>query len=691
VIESYRHFLSWLGKALGKQPAPSPGGGSAPASGSDRPELQLRESEARFRGLVENACVGIYRTSTDARFLVANPAMIKIMGYTSFEELATLSFEDKANQKEYPRDEFRKRMERDGFVIGWETWWTRPDGTKIFVRESATAIRDAEGRVLYYDGILEDISQSKKATEQALGESEERFRTLASATFEGIAIVEDEKWVDVNDQILRMLGYRRSEMLGRPAIDFVSPEYRDVVVESMRAQSEEAYEFHLLRKDGTSFPVEARARIVREGDRTLRMTAFRDITDQRQFEQRQRSLEEQMRQMQKMEALGTLAGGIAHDFNNILTGILGNLQLAGIEMSGDHPAFDSVSSAEQAARRARELVSRILSFSSPTQGKKRVAPMGPTVLEAVKLLRAGMPGRVQILADIDPDCPDAEFDPGQIHQVIMNLGTNSAHAMGEAGGEISIALRCVEPSAELIAKHPNITPAHAIRLDVSDNGRGMGPEVIQRIFEPFYTTKEFGKGTGLGLAMVHMVMRGHNGAITVESKEGVGSTFSLYFPRPVKVPDDPVREVSTPESAELAPFGDGRAILLVDDEDAVRIVGAKILKRLGFVASSFAMPGQALDAFRAAPASFSAVISDIAMPEMTGLELASKMLSIRNDTPIILISGNFKVGSTRNTLPPGVSSFISKPFDARELADAIRTVLERISREKAVPGREFAG
>jgi CheY-like chemotaxis protein len=334
-----------------------------------------------------------------------------------------------------------------------------------------------------------------------------------------------------------------------------------------------------------------------------------------------------------------------------------------------------VASAEQAARRARELVSRILSFSSPTQGKKRVAPMGPTVLEAVKLLRAGLPGRIQIRAHIDPDCPDAEFDPGQVHQVIMNLGTNSAQALGEAGGEISIALRCIEPSAALIGQHPKITPAHAIRLVVSDSGCGMAPEVIRRIFEPFYTTKEFGKGTGLGLAMVHMVMKGHNGAITVESREGMGSTFSLYFPRPAKTPNEPGKEVSIPESFELVPFGDGRAILLVDDEDAVRIVGAKILKRLGFVPSSYAMPRQALDAFRADPTGFSVVISDIAMPEMTGLELSSELLSIRNDIPIILISGNFKIGSNRNSLPPWVKCFVNKPFDAQELADAIRSVL----------------
>ena len=669
MIESHRHILSKLKKVLGKEPDPP----SAVAE-TDGSQL-LRESEARFRGLVENACVGIYRTSTDARFLVANPAMIRIMGYTSFEELALLSFEDKANQREYPREDFRKRMERDGFVIGWETWWTRPDGTKIFVRESATAIRDADGRILYYDGILEDISQSKKKTEQALGESEDRFRTLASATFEGIVIVENERWVDVNDQILHMLGYGRDEILGRPAIDFVSPKDRDAVVESMRVHSEEACEFELLRKDGTTFQVEARARTVRAGDRTLRMTAFRDITEQRQSEQKQRSLEEQMRQMQKMEALGTLAGGIAHDFNNILTGILGNLQLAGIEMSGDHPAFESVASAEQAARRARDLVSRILSFSSPRQDRKSLGRLGPTVMEAVKLLRAGLPSRVHIRVSIDPDCPEVEFDPGQIHQMIMNLGTNSSQAVGESGGVVSITLQCLEPSVALIERHPEITPAHSIRLVVSDDGCGMPPEVIQRIFEPFYTTKDFGKGTGLGLAMVHTVMKGHKGAIIVESKEGAGATFSLYFPRAANPPGGVAREMSTPELIELAPFGNSRAILLVDDEDSVRILGTRILRRLGFMPSGYMLPREALAAFRADPGRFSAVISDIAMPEMTGLQLAGELLSLRKDIPIILISGNFKIDANRNLLPAGVRCFVHKPFDALELANAIRSVL----------------
>ncbi len=639
----------------------------------DRSEGRLRESEYRFRGFVENASVGIYRTSPQGRFLLANEATLKIMGYRSFEELSTLSFEDKANQREYPRAEFRRQIEEQGSVRGWETWWTRPDGSRVFVRESATAIRDASGVVMYYDGILEDISQSKK-TEQALVDSEERFRTLSSAAFEGIVIVEDSHWVDVNDQALAMLGYERHEAVGRPVTDFVRPEFRAEVSSRIADRDEQSYEIELVRKDGTTFPVEARAKEVRAGGRRVRMTALRDITEKRAQEQRQRNIEQQMRTMQKMEALGTLAGGIAHDFNNILTGILGNLQLAGIELPRDHGAYESVASAEQAARRARDLVGRILSFSSPGQKRMSVASLGATVLEAVELLRAGLPSQVDIRAEIDPRCPAVAFDPGQIHQVIMNLGTNSAQAMDARGGVISIRLRSEVPDRSLIERHPKVTPAHRVRLEVADNGGGIPASVMQRIFEPFFTTKDFGKGTGLGLAMVHTVVTAHEGAVTVESTEGVGTTFSLYFPvAAAEAPASPAPE--SPQASSLHPFGQGRRILLVDDEDPARTVAGKLLSRLGFDASCHAGPREALEAFRTAPASFAAVISDVAMPGMTGIELAQELYRVRPDVPVLLVSGNFRIDPQRHRLGPNIRGMIQKPFDVNDLVSAVRQAI----------------
>jgi signal transduction histidine kinase/CheY-like chemotaxis protein len=411
------------------------------------------------------------------------------------------------------------------------------------------------------------------------------------------------------------------------------------------------------------------------GERVLRMTALRDITERRQNEQRQKNLEEQLRQMQKMEALGTLAGGIAHDFNNILTGILGYLQLAGMDVPRGHPAYGALESAEKASERARDLVARILSFSRLEQDNRAPAAIGPVVLEAVQLLKAGVPGGVELRTEIDADCPPVVLDPGQIHQVIMNLGTNSIHAMGAAGGVLSVELRHVEPSSELRERHPQVSAAHSVCLTLRDNGCGMDETVQKRIFEPFYTTRTFGKGTGLGLAMVHAIMNSHNGAIVVESSPGAGTRFDLYFPAAPSRAPAPAGDAHPNRRKHLVPFGNNRGIMIVDDEDAVRIVAESLLRRFGFRPTGFAQPLDALKAFRADPHGFCAVISDLTMPEMTGLELAGNMLAVRPGMPIILTSGFLQSDVQQKARESGVKSVIKKPFDVHELMAHVRSAL----------------
>jgi CheY-like chemotaxis protein len=372
-----------------------------------------------------------------------------------------------------------------------------------------------------------------------------------------------------------------------------------------------------------------------------------------------------------MEALGTLAGGIAHDFNNILTGILGNLQIAQMDLSKGHPSYPALESADHAAHRARALVARILSFSRPRQDNHAPGPLGPTVLEAVELLRAGLPGGMEI----DPNCANVDFDSGQIHQAIMNLGTNSAHAISDSGGAISISLRPVKPSQSLMDLHPQVTAAHSVCLSVRDNGSGIRPEVLKRMFEPFFTTKSFGQGTGLGLAMVHTIMTGHKGAIIVESSPGYGTRFDLYFPAAVDPTASAVPAYQTPRPGRLAPFGRNRQIMLVDDEDSVRLVGANLLKRLGFLPSAFARATDALDAFKAKPEDFCIVISDLTMPGMTGVELARHVLAIRTSIPFILTSGHLQVDARQSALQTGIRSVIAKPFEVDDLVRQIQSAL----------------
>jgi PAS domain S-box-containing protein len=641
---------------------------------SKRTAAALAANEERFRSFIENASVGIYRSTPEGRIVMANPTLVRIMGYDSAEELMARDLEKEGYEPGYSRSEFKAAIEGAGVVDGLETAWKKQDGTTIYVRESANVIRGPDGRVQYYDGIIEDISERKKA-EQALRESEERFRNLTAAAFEGVVITENGRILDINDQALRMLGYERAEMIGRAVADFVSPETRAIVADAIGAQREVTYKHQLVRKDGTRLHVEAQARMTRLGNQTLRVTALRDITEQLQAEQRQKNLEEQLRQMQKMEALGTLAGGIAHDFNNILTGILANLQLAEMDLASEHAASASVKAAYQASIRARDLVARILSFSRLEKDNRAPAPLGPVVLEAVQLLRVGLPANIEIRTEIEAECPFVVCDAGQIHQVIMNLGTNSIHAMAGAGGSLTVELRAVRPDRDLLERHPQVSASHAVRLSLRDTGCGMDSAVMKRIFEPFYTTKTFGKGTGLGLAMVHAIIKSHNGAIVVQSIPGAGTSFDLYFLAAVSRSPKPGADPREAKPGDLEPFGAGRRVILVDDEEPVRTIGSSILRRFGFAPVVFARPVEALEAFRSNPRYFSVVISDLTMPEMTGLELARQIQAIDPTIPIILASGYFHTEAQQEAHASGVYSVINKPFEVFELIEQIRAAL----------------
>jgi PAS domain S-box-containing protein len=637
-------------------------------------EQSLRESEERFRSFIENAGVGIYRSTPDGRILMANPALLVLAGYDSFEEMALRNLETDNYEPSYPRREFRETIEREGRLSGWEVTWTRRDGSRIFVRESAAVIRGADGRALYYDGIVEDISERKKA-EQALRESEERFRNLTEAAFEGLVITENGRILDINDQGLRLFGCERSDMIGRNASDFVSPGALEAMREHFRTGRKGAHEHELVRKDGSRFHAEAHSRVTRMGSRTLRMTAIRDVTERRQAEQRQRVLEEQLRQMQRLEALGTLAGGIAHDFNNILTGILGNLQIAEMDLPAGHPAYVALESADRASRRARDLVARILSFSRPEQEHRAAAPLGPIVRETAQLLSVGLPATMAVRTEIDPGCPSVVFDPVQIHQVIMNLGTNGLHAMRGRGGVLLVELRTAAPGAELRERHPQLNDGHTVRLTLQDSGCGMEADVVKRIFEPFYTTKTSGQGTGLGLAMVHSIMMSHQGAIVVESVPGSGTRFDLYFPAAVEPAPDAKPGARAAGRGGFEPFGRGRKVLLVDDDDAILSIGSNLLARLGFSPVVYSRPTDALGAYLGDPSGFSLVISDLTMPGMNGIELTSQILAVRPDIPVILTSGYLNADAQKRARESGVRCLINKPFDVRELVAQVRIVL----------------
>ena len=384
-----------------------------------------------------------------------------------------------------------------------------------------------------------------------------------------------------------------------------------------------------------------------------------------------RRLEEQLLQAQKMEAIGTLAGGIAHDFNNILAAIMGYAELASLDTEEGTKAKYNLQQSIRASHRAKDLVQQILAFSRQGRQERRPLDIGPIVKEGLKLLRASLPATIEIRREIEKDLGAIEADPTQIHQVLMNLCANAGHAMEERGGVLGVYLEKVEVEREGLAVSAGVEPGWYLRLRVSDTGAGMAPEVLKRIYDPYFTTKGPGKGTGLGLAVVHGIVQSYRGGITVVSEPGKGTTFDIYFPRV-----DAVVAPLEGEKVEPLPLGGQERVLFVDDEQAIVEIGQKILGHLGYEVIVRTSSLEALGLFRANPERFDIVITDMTMPNLTGDRLAQELLRIRPGIPIILCTGFSESMSEEKAKALGVREFVMKPLVMRDLATAIRRSLD---------------
>ena len=392
--------------------------------------------------------------------------------------------------------------------------------------------------------------------------------------------------------------------------------------------------------------------------------------DRRKSEDERAKLETKLRQAQKMEAMGRLAGGIAHDFNNILTAILGHAEIASLQLA-DHPAKGNIDQVLKASQRARDLVQQILAFSRQRPAERKVLVLEAVITEATKLLRATIPAAVEISVHIAPGNSAVLADPSQIHQILLNLGTNAAHAMKERGGRFDVALDSCEVGADLVRQFPQLHSGPHVRLTLSDNGCGMDASTLDRLFEPFFTTKEPGDGTGLGLAVVHGIVQSHDGAISVESRPGAGTTFRIYLPVETAVPTQP-----RPSAAPL-PRGNGELILFVDDESSVLALAEAMLKNLGYTTRGCSHPDQALAIFRERAADFALVVTDLSMPGMSGLDVARELLKIQPETKIILTSGYTGDLDMERCERLGFRGLLPKPFPLRTLAETIAKALEQ--------------
>jgi signal transduction histidine kinase/CheY-like chemotaxis protein len=441
----------------------------------------------------------------------------------------------------------------------------------------------------------------------------------------------------------------------------------------LAGEAREGDEYVLRRKNGSEFPVFIRAsRTVQDG----RVIGLRgivvDLTQSKRAEEEKIRLEEQVRQAQKMEAIGTLAGGIAHDFNNILAAVIGFTEMAIDDAPEGSPLRPKLDRAHKASLRGRDLVKQILTFSRKAEQERRYVALTPLVKETLRFLRASLPATIEIQLDSSSETDLVLADPTQIEQVIVNLATNAAYAMGNKGGLLELRMSdTLIPSSEV--SDPDLQPGTYLRVSVHDTGCGMDKPTLARIFDPFFTTKGPGEGTGLGLSVVHGIVKAHRGAITVSSQPGKGSTFTVYLPKaapPVVQENDDISSIET---------GSER-ILLVDDEKDIIDVAQATLQGLGYHVTVMRDGVEAIRVFSETPDLFDLVVTDQNMPNITGMELAREVLAIRPNIPVVLCTGYSEI------VPPdpeqaGLRGYIRKPVTRRELAAGIRHALHRHGRD----------
>ena len=637
-------------------------------------EAGSRASEDKFRDLIESSSQGIL-IHRDDHILFVNQAYADIFGYASLDELYDL---DSVLSLVAPQDRECLLAYRDDFLAGreipahYEYQGMRQDGSLVWL--------DLMVRRVTWDGqpvtqsIVVEITERKRA-EEALRQSEEQYRTLVEGSLQGISITLGDKRLFANTALARILGYDDpNALIGQPIRNQVARhEWARLRANAQARRHGEPvpsrYEYQGVRADGAHIWLETMiSPIIWEGQ-PARLATLVDITERKHAEDERHRLEAQLRQMQKMDAIGALAGGIAHEFNNMLTAILGYAQLASAKAPADSPVSQYLHGVETAGNRARDLVQQLLAFSHPSDRKREAVSLAEVIQEALKLLRASLPATVEIRQRMAPETGMVFADATQLHQVLMNLCANAEHAMRETGGVLEVSTDPIEVNDAHAAFHSELQPGAYVRVRVRDTGAGIPARILDRIFDPFFTTKAAGEGTGMGLAIVHGIVTKHGGVIHAESAPDAGTTFSIYLPR---LPD--AAPGAATASASVMPQGQGR-ILFVDDEELLASLAEGLLVYLGYDVTAHTNSLEALEAFRAAPESFDIVITDQTMPTMTGATLVEELRRIRPDIPIILCTGFSHLMNEEKAAALGVDAFVMKPGVTQELAVVIQQVL----------------
>ena len=615
------------------------------------------------------------------KFTVWNHRMTEVTGYTmqDVNRVGSIKLLFPDTEERARAIERIERLWKGDHLVSEEWEITRADGEKRIVAISASLVESGDGPV-HLLALMHDVTDLRRS-ETALRESERYYRSLLLNLNEDILVIaRDHRVQDVNKDFLASLRRGREEVIGRRCHELLHDREAPCTWHGQDCGLEKVFEtgqpynslHEHIRADGSKIWVNSLMSPLKDetGSMTHVIGAIRDVTHEIE-------LERQLRQAQKIEAIGTLAGGISHDFNNLLTPILIYTEMAMYKLPRESSLLGPLEEVLKSARHAKDLVQQILAFSRPTEEEMKPVEISHLLKETVKMLQSVLPKSIEIratLSNLDQEGTGTILaDPSQIHQVLMNLCTNAGHAMREGGGVLTVGLSNVELQPWDHARFPTLTPGPYVSLTVSDTGIGIDRAVLERIFDPFFTTKGPGEGTGLGLAVVYRIVKGHGGAISVSSNPGEGTTFQVLFPR---VQDN----ITQPASGEprSVPRGNER-ILLVDDEESVLGAMDRILSHLGYMVTAKINSLEALETFRAGPAAFDLVITDHNMPRMTGVELAGKIKEIRPDVPIVICTGysDASIGlSPEACRNMGICMLLHKPVNTAEMADSVRRVLD---------------
>lgn len=637
-------------------------------------EQLLRESEKRFRSLYDNVSVGLYRTTPDGHILMSNPALVQMLGYSSFEELAERNLEsDPAYQTENCRSRFKELLEQNGLVAGFETVWKRKDGATLWVRENARLVRDENGKILYYEGSVENITDRKQA-EESLRKSEEKYRLVFNNAPLGIFHYDKEGTIiSCNDKFVETIGSSREQLVGLNMLNLPDRQIVEAVRGSLSGKSS-FYEgdYKSVTADKIT-PVRVLFTWVvsKAGEIEGGVGISEDITKRREAEAEQENLQAQLLQSQKMESVGRLAGGVAHDYNNMLGVILGRAEMSLAKMKSDDPLRKNVESIMRAGQRSADLTHQLLAFARKQTIEPKVMNLNETIENTLKMLRRLIGENIDLAWRPATALWTVEKDPVQVNQILANLCVNAKDAISETGG-ITIETENKVIDEAYCATHPEAISGNYVVLAVSDDGCGMDEETRSNIFEPFFTTKGVGEGTGLGLATVYGIVKQNNGFINVYSEPGEGSTFRIYIP----IYEGEMTEKTETVVSEI-PHGTGQRVFLVEDEAVLLDMARLMLEELGYEVHTASLPAETLSYLQENSCSMDLLITDVVMPGMSGKELAGEVRKICEGVKILFMSGyTANAIAHHGVLDKGVD-FIQKPFSLSELGQKVKEVLDK--------------